>query len=210
MSAVRILTETQDTVTISRDDWMRLQQELEDAEDRAAVTERRSHEQRLGKLSARRDYLTADEAARLLDGVNPVKVWREKRGLSQRSLAAEAKIGNSYLAEIETSHKPGSDDAYRKLAAALGTSPDDLDNRKWQMRQPNYGPVLLSVKLGSISVAEGQRGAVPERKRFPTLGAALRYARRAWSQLKAGEAWITDANHYPIYTVEELRREMAG
>jgi hypothetical protein len=42
MSSVRILAETPDTVTVSRADWLRLLQELEDAEDRAAVRERRT------------------------------------------------------------------------------------------------------------------------------------------------------------------------
>jgi predicted transcriptional regulator len=104
---------------------------LEDAEDRAAVAEWRATERTLGKEVARADYLTGAEAMRLLDGENPVKMWREKRGFSQRALAAEAKIGHSYLAEIETGRKPGSDSVYRKLAAALGVSPDELDMRRW-------------------------------------------------------------------------------
>ena len=37
MSSIRILGETEDTVTISRDDWQRLQQQLDDAQDRAAI-----------------------------------------------------------------------------------------------------------------------------------------------------------------------------
>jgi ribosome-binding protein aMBF1 (putative translation factor) len=131
MSAIKILTETDDTITVSRDDWLELLAALDDAEDRAAVAERRAVERSLGKEATRRNYLTAAEAARLLNGENPIKVWREKRGLSQRVLAAEAKIGSSYLAEIETGKKPGSDHAYRKLAAALGVLPDDLDLRQW-------------------------------------------------------------------------------
>ena len=41
MNAVRILSETQDTVTLSRGDWAQLLSELEDAEDRATVVDRR-------------------------------------------------------------------------------------------------------------------------------------------------------------------------
>src|SRR5580704_2924161 len=88
MSSVRILAETPDTVTVSRADWLRLLQELEDAEDRAAVRERRTREELLGKDAARRDYLTAAEARRLIDGESPVRIWREKRGLSQREIGA--------------------------------------------------------------------------------------------------------------------------
>jgi ribosome-binding protein aMBF1 (putative translation factor) len=132
MSAIKILTETENTVTVSREDWLELLAALDDAEDRAAVVERSAKERTIGKETLRRSYLTAAEAARLLDGENPVKVWREKQGLSQRALATEAKIGNSYLAEIEAGRKPGSDAAYRKLAAVLGVSPDDLDLRQWR------------------------------------------------------------------------------
>jgi len=127
MSAIKILTETEDTVTVRREDWLGLLASLDDAEDRAAIAERRGKERSHGKENLRANHLTAAEAVRLLDGGNPIKVWREKRGLSQRGLAAEAKIGSSYLAEIESGRKPGSHVAYRKLAAALGVSLDDLD-----------------------------------------------------------------------------------
>jgi len=131
MSVIRILTETEDTVTVSREAWLELLAALDDVEDRAAVAERRAKERAFGKETLRPSYLTTSEAMRLLDGENPVRLWREKRGLSQRALATEAKIGNSYLAEIETGKKPGSDHAYRKLASVLDVLPDDLDLRQW-------------------------------------------------------------------------------
>lgn len=127
MSAIKIIAETADTITLARQDWLRLLAELEDAEDRAAVRERREFEASVGSARARRSYLTADEARRLLDGENPIRLWREKRGLSQRALAAKAQLGNSYLAEIETGRKPGSRVALRKLATALQVRSEDLD-----------------------------------------------------------------------------------
>jgi len=130
MSTIRIIAESKDTVTVSRDDWESLQLELESLQDCAAVAERRAYERQVGKDNARRDYLTGDEAIRLLNGENPLKVWREKRGLSQRALAAATDIGNSYLAEIETNRKPGSGDAYRKLGAVLHVPPEELDARR--------------------------------------------------------------------------------
>ena len=127
MSPIKLVAETEDTVTLARQDWLKLLAELEDAEDRAAVRARREFESSVGTASARRNYLSAAEARRLLDGENAVKLWREKRGLSQRALAGKAQLGNSYLAEIETGRKPGSRAALRKLAAALEVSPEDLD-----------------------------------------------------------------------------------
>jgi len=126
MSGVKILNETQDTVTVRRGDWTQLLSELEDALDRAAVVERRREEAGKGVQAARRSYLTAQEARRLLDGESPVKVWREKRGRSQRELAAAAGVSAGYLAEIETGRKPGSVLALAKLARALQVQMEDL------------------------------------------------------------------------------------
>ncbi len=126
MNAVKILSETQDTVTVRRSDWTQLLTELEDAQDRAAVVERRRHEATVGKQAARRNYLTAREARRLLDGESPVKVWRDKRGLSQRELATSAEVSAGYLGEIETGRKPGSVAALTRLAKALRVQIDDL------------------------------------------------------------------------------------
>jgi transcriptional regulator with XRE-family HTH domain len=210
MSSVRILAETEDTVTISRDDWQRLQGQLEDAQDRAAIASRRARESRIGKEAARRDYLTAGEAIRLLDGESPVKVWREKRSLSQRALAAEADIASSYLAEIEKNRKPGSDDAYRKLAAVLQVPPEELDAWRYRTRDPRYGPVVLRSSSVSAGVTPGHRGAWVDRMDFPTLQDALDFLREQWGSLRARAPWITDVKHRPIYSAEDLIREIEG
>jgi DNA-binding XRE family transcriptional regulator len=126
MNAVKILRETENTVTVRRGDWKRLLSELEDAQDRAAVTQRRRHEAARGKEATRRNYLTAGEARRLLDGATPVKVWREKRRRSQRELATAAGVSAGYLAEIETGQKPGSAVALARLAKALHVQIEDL------------------------------------------------------------------------------------
>ena len=119
MTEIRPIAETADTVTLSRSDWDAMLDRLEDADDLAAVAARREHEARVGKDVARQDYLTADEVRRLLAGSNPVKLWREKRGLSQRALAEAAGVSPGYLAEIETDRKPGSADALLRLSRAL-------------------------------------------------------------------------------------------
>jgi transcriptional regulator with XRE-family HTH domain len=210
MSAIRILNETEDTVTVGREDWLELLAALDDAEDRAAVAERRAKERLLGKDAVRRDYLTATEAMRLLDGENPVKVWREKRGLSQRALARVAILGNSYLAEIETGRKPGSDDAMRKLAAALQIPVEDLEARQYRMRKMDRGPVVLRLDPVSAGVPIGGRGAWADRMPSPTLRDALDFVRDEWVSLRSRLPFIIDEKGSVIYTTDELRREMEG
>lgn len=60
------------------------------------------------------------------DAEDPVRIWREQRGLSLQLLARQADIARSYLVEIEGQKKPGSVAAYRRLAKAQSVAVDDL------------------------------------------------------------------------------------
>jgi DNA-binding XRE family transcriptional regulator len=127
--SIKILRETPKTVTIARSDFEALIQAAEDAEDLAAVAEHDAEVARIGKDVARRDYLSTDEVEALLKGVSPLKVWRKKRGLTQRALAAAAGVQPGYLAEIEHGKKPGSADALRRLSVALRVPMENLIGR---------------------------------------------------------------------------------
>jgi ribosome-binding protein aMBF1 (putative translation factor) len=129
MNAPWPVAETSKTVTLRKRDWQALMTRLEDLEDLIAIEERLAHEEKVGKAVARRDYMTGDELRRILDDENPVKVWREKRGLSQGALAEQAGVSPSYLAEIETGKKPGSADALRKLSRVLAIPMENLVSR---------------------------------------------------------------------------------
>jgi ribosome-binding protein aMBF1 (putative translation factor) len=120
------VAESRTTVTLRKRDWKALVEFLEDIEDRAAIQAVLAHEEKVGKEVARRDYMTGDELRRILDDESPVKVWREKRGLTQRELAEQAEVSPSYLAEIETGKKPGSAAALRKLSRVLAIPMENL------------------------------------------------------------------------------------
>ena len=126
MNAVRVLAETEDTVTLSRADFEALVRAREDAIDNAAMDAAEEREARLGKEAARADYLPVEAVARMLDGEHPLKVWREHRGISLRGLAAASGVAFNYISEIESGRKPGSAEALRRLAAALGVAMEDL------------------------------------------------------------------------------------
>ena len=127
MNQIIPVNETEDSVTITRSDWEHLLDRLEDAEDLAAVRAMRADETSVGGYqAAKRNYFTIDEAKRLLAGERAVRVWRQKRGLTQRALAAASGIPPGYLSEIETGKKPGSIAAYRALSKALEVSIEDL------------------------------------------------------------------------------------
>ncbi len=62
----------------------------------------------------------------LLDGENPVKVWRTHRNLTLQALADKAEISKPYLSQLESGKRSGSTDVLKKIAEALGLSLDDL------------------------------------------------------------------------------------
>lgn len=68
----------------------------------------------------------ATVAHRVADGENPVRVWREARGLKAVALARAAGISPAYLSEIETGKKDGTFRTMAAVARVLNVSLDDL------------------------------------------------------------------------------------
>ena len=62
----------------------------------------------------------------ILDGENPIKVWREYRGLTQRQLAGVIGISTPYLSQLETGKRKGATEVLSATAEALGLSLDDI------------------------------------------------------------------------------------
>lgn len=126
MNAIKLLAETPETVTISRADLDALIDAAENAEDIASVRAWKAYVTAVGRDAAIANSYTAAEAKRLLAGESPVRIWRERRGMTQRALAAAAAIPAGYLSEIESGKKPGSVAAYRALAKMLAVPMEDL------------------------------------------------------------------------------------
>jgi DNA-binding XRE family transcriptional regulator len=65
-------------------------------------------------------------ADRLINGENPILVFREYRRLTQEQLAKLARISRPYLAELEAGKKRGSVSVLREIARLLKVDLDDL------------------------------------------------------------------------------------
>jgi DNA-binding XRE family transcriptional regulator len=63
---------------------------------------------------------------RRIAGENPIKIWREHRGLTQDGLAKASKVSRVMIAAIEAGHKTGGIGTLKKLAAALDVDLDHL------------------------------------------------------------------------------------
>ncbi|MDY6835086.1 MAG: helix-turn-helix transcriptional regulator [Chloroflexota bacterium] len=62
----------------------------------------------------------------ILDGDNPIRVWREYRCLTQQQLADMAGINKAYLSQIETGKRTGTAKVLTNIAKALDLALDDI------------------------------------------------------------------------------------
>ena len=66
----------------------------------------------------------------ILDGENPIKVWRGYRGLTLQELADAAGISKPYLSQIETGKRTGTTEILSAIAKALDVSLDEVVGTK--------------------------------------------------------------------------------
>ncbi len=62
----------------------------------------------------------------LLNGENPLKVWREYRGMTQTELSEKVNISVLYLSQLETEKRKGSAEVLAAITQALGVTLDDI------------------------------------------------------------------------------------
>jgi transcriptional regulator with XRE-family HTH domain len=62
----------------------------------------------------------------ILDGENPIKVWREYRSLTQQQLVETAGISTPYLSRLDTIKRTGATDVLIAIAKALNVTLDDI------------------------------------------------------------------------------------
>jgi DNA-binding Xre family transcriptional regulator len=67
-----------------------------------------------------------DVVRALISGTEPVRVFRQHRGMTMADLAEKTGLSQPYISEIETGKKQGSLKALHAICAALHISLDDL------------------------------------------------------------------------------------
>ena len=103
------------------DEYLKLLEQAEMLEDI------RDYDIAKAELENGEDELIPSEVVEaLLDGENPIKVWREYRGQTQQQLADTVGISKPYLSQIETGKRKGTVDILSTIAKALNVSLDDL------------------------------------------------------------------------------------
>mgnify|MGYP003618248024 FL=1 len=121
MSVQLILKEGQpEYAVLPYDTYLRL---VEDAEMLADI---RDYDAAMQAIAEGEELIPAEVVYAILDGANPIRVWREHRGLSQSELAATAGISPSYLSQLESGKRDGTLEVLSAIASALNVTLDDL------------------------------------------------------------------------------------
>lgn len=77
-------------------------------------------------IEAGEELIPSKVAYALVDGENPIKVWREYRGLTQQQLAETADLSPAYLSQIESGKRTGTAEILKSIATALSLTLDDI------------------------------------------------------------------------------------
>lgn len=105
---------------IPYEEYIRLREEaemLQDVADYDAAKE---------ALEQGEELIPSEVTFAILDGENPIRVWRNYRTLTQQELADRAGISKPYLSQIETGKRTGTVEVLAAIANALGVTLDEM------------------------------------------------------------------------------------
>ena len=68
------------------------------------------------------ELIPAEVVNAILDGKNPIKIWREFRNLTQQQLSHRVGISKPYLSQLETGKRTGTTEVLAAIAKALDVS----------------------------------------------------------------------------------------
>ena len=99
---------------------------LQLVEDAEMLEDIRDYDEAKKRIAEGEELVPAELVYAIIDGENPVKVWREYRGLTQQALAAQSGISAAYLSQIETGKRTGTAEVLQAIARALDVTLDDI------------------------------------------------------------------------------------
>lgn len=90
------------------------------------LSDLRAYDEARARIAAGEEVVPAEVTFAILDGANPIAVWRKHRNLTQQELATQAGISKAYLSQLESGKRRGTTEVLDRLASALGLDLDDL------------------------------------------------------------------------------------
>ena len=99
---------------IPYDEYVKIQELIEDIEDKKDI------EEYFELLKEGEEQIIPSEVTfAILQGVNPIRAWREYKQIKVKELAKRAGITPSYLSQIETGKRNPTIDTLKAIAEAL-------------------------------------------------------------------------------------------
>ncbi len=99
---------------IPYDEYIKIQELIEDIEDKKDI------EEYFELLKSGEEQIIPSEVTfAILQGVNPIRAWREYKQIKVKELAKWAGITPSYLSQIETGKRTPTIDTLKAIAEAL-------------------------------------------------------------------------------------------
>ena len=95
-------------------------------EDAVMQADIRDYDAAMQAIAEGEELIPAEIVYAILDGANPIRVWREHRGLSQEVLAAKAGISPSYLSQLESGKRDGTFEVLSAVSLILNVPFDEL------------------------------------------------------------------------------------
>jgi ribosome-binding protein aMBF1 (putative translation factor) len=77
-------------------------------------------------IDAGEELVPSEVTYAILDGANPIKVWREHRGMARSQLADLVSMTEKHLTELEQDELGLDDETLESIARALGLSIEDM------------------------------------------------------------------------------------
>jgi len=95
-------------------------------EDSEMLQDIRDYDEAKKAIEDGEELVPSEVAYAILDGKNPIRVWREYRGLTRQQLAGAAGISVPYISQIESGKRKGSTQVLSAIARALDLALDDI------------------------------------------------------------------------------------
>ena len=147
----------EDMIVLGKSDYEALLECSEFTKDVAAVDAYRR------KLAAgEQEAIPETLAHRLIDGANPIRVYREWRGLSAKERAERTGISAAFLSESENGKKEGGVSTLKRIALELNVSLDDLVTGEQESDMAIPVTIdLLDGRFERVKAAAAQLGQSP-------------------------------------------------
>lgn len=107
-------------VLLTDDEYRSLVEDAEHYADIVAAVEAQK------RREAGEEYVPAEVVRALIEGENPLKVWRKHRGMTLQALADKVGRKPSFIGKLEKGQNEGGIKLWQSLAKALDLDLDDL------------------------------------------------------------------------------------